>query len=188
MGPLGLGQRILVVGDSCSGKSTLGARLARLLEAPHVELDALYWRPGWTASAPEAFLPRVDAATVGPRWVLSGNYSAQREITWPRADTVVWLDFPLRVTLPRIVARSWRRWRRDELLWGTNRESFWGQLKLWSPPDSLLAWTLTHHRSLRARYEHALLDPDLGHLRWHHLRSPRELAAWSRALGLPPDA
>jgi hypothetical protein len=178
---------VLVVGDSCTGKSTLGETLARLLGAPHVELDALYWRPGWTGAPPAEFLARVDDATRAERWVVSGNYSVQRDVTWPRADTVVWLDFPLRVTLPRILTRSWRRWRRDELLWGTNRERFWPQLKVWSPPDSLIAWTLGHHRALRARYEASLADPTLAHLGWHRLRSPRELTAWSRALALPPD-
>jgi hypothetical protein len=182
-----LGSRVLVVGDSCSGKSTLGACIARRLDAPHVELDALYWKPGWAPSPPEEFVPRVELATRAARWVLSGNYSAQRAISWPRADTVVWLDFPLRVTLPRIVARSWRRWRDDELLWGTNHERFWPQLKLWSPPDSLIAWTLAHHRGLRARYEDARADPSLAHLRWHRLRSPRALAAWSAAVGLAPE-
>ncbi|HEX2485539.1 MAG TPA: adenylate kinase [Myxococcota bacterium] len=183
-GPTSLGERIVVVGDSCTGKSTLGERLARLVAAPHVELDALYWKPGWTPSPPDEFLPRVDAATRGTRWVLSGNYGEQRHVSWPRADTVVWLDFPLHVTIPRIVTRSWRRWRRDELLWGTNRERFWPQLKVWSPPDSLIAWTLSHHHKLRARYEAARTDSALAHLRWYRLRSSRELAQWSGRVGL----
>jgi hypothetical protein len=179
------GRRVLVVGDSCTGKSALGGRLARALAAPHVELDALYWRPGWTPSPEAEFRARVDEATRAERWVLSGNYNLQRDLSWPRADTLVWLDFPLRVTLPRIVGRSWRRWRRRELLWGTNVERFWPQLKLWSPPDSLLAWTLTHHRTLRRRYESALVDPACAHLVAHRLRSPAELARWCLAQGVP---
>lgn len=180
-----VGRRVLVVGDSCTGKSTLGERLARLLRSPHVELDALYWRPGWAPSPLAEFLPRVDEATRAASWVLSGNYSAQRDVSWPRADTLVWLDFPLRTTLPRIVARSWRRWRSRELLWGTNRERFWPQLKLWSPSDSLVAWTLTHHHSLRRRYEAALADPAFARLRCHRLRSPAAVEAWCAAAGLP---
>ncbi|MEM9215818.1 MAG: shikimate kinase [Cyanobacteria bacterium P01_F01_bin.150] len=36
-----LGQRLLIVGNSCAGKSTLGAQLASGLNVPFVELDAL---------------------------------------------------------------------------------------------------------------------------------------------------
>jgi shikimate kinase len=36
-----IGRRIHVIGNSCSGKSTLGARLAAILDLPFVELDAL---------------------------------------------------------------------------------------------------------------------------------------------------
>ncbi|NER84298.1 MAG: AAA family ATPase [Leptolyngbya sp. SIO1D8] len=42
-----LGQRILIIGNSCSGKSTLGAHLAASLNVPFVELDALNWEPNW---------------------------------------------------------------------------------------------------------------------------------------------
>ena len=33
--------RVVVVGTTCSGKTTFANRLAVLLDAPHVELDAL---------------------------------------------------------------------------------------------------------------------------------------------------
>ena len=44
-----VGRRIHVVGNSASGKSTFGRRLAEALDAPFVELDALNWQPGWVA-------------------------------------------------------------------------------------------------------------------------------------------
>ena len=37
--------RVVVVGTTCSGKTTYAGRLARALGAQHVELDALYWLP-----------------------------------------------------------------------------------------------------------------------------------------------
>ena len=42
-----IGRRIHVVGNSCSGKSSLGERLAAALQVPFVDLDALNWLPGW---------------------------------------------------------------------------------------------------------------------------------------------
>lgn len=39
-----------------------------------------------------------------------------------RADTVVWLDLPRRVAVPRIVRRTLGRMLRGEELWNGNRE------------------------------------------------------------------
>ena len=43
------------------------------------------------------------------RWVTDGNKSAVRDLVWPRADTIVWLDYPLVVSLWRLGRRAfWR--------------------------------------------------------------------------------
>ncbi len=174
-----LGRRILVVGDSCSGKSEVGKELARRLRLEPIELDALYWGPGWVGADTDVFRRRVSDAIRGEEWLLIGNYTGQQmDISWPRADTVVWLDFSLRVTLPRLFTRSFQRWRSGEKLWSGNRESFFRQLMLWSPRDSLVAWTVTRHRKRRHLYQAAMQDPAYAHISFHRLRSPPELASW----------
>ena len=40
--------RILIAGPSGSGKTTFAARLGRLLDIPHTEMDSLHWGPNWT--------------------------------------------------------------------------------------------------------------------------------------------
>lgn len=174
-----LGKRVVIVGDSNAGKSTLGERLASHLDVPFVELDALYWQPGWQARERDEFqdlLRKTLTATDG--WVAAGNYSSHAHVHWPLAETMVWLDYPLRITVPRIVARSWRRWRNNELLWGTNRERFIEQLMVWDEQKSLIAFSLKHHRRRRRVLEGAMRDPALQHLRWVRLRRPRETDAW----------
>jgi len=79
--------------------------LARKLGFPHVEFDALNWE-----MAPEGvFRERVSSAIQGDRWVVDGNYSKVRDLVWGRADTVVWLDYSLPVTMWRLLVQTLRR-------------------------------------------------------------------------------
>ncbi len=172
--PVAIGPNISVVGDSCSGKTTLAAALAERLGLRHVELDSLSWQPNWTPTPDDVFLERVHEAVANPGWVIDGNYGRIiRPITWGAADTVVWLDFPLRVTLPRTLARSFRRWRTRELLWGTNRERFWEHFLPWD--RSLIWWTLKSHRRRRIAYSAAMTDPQWEGTQFIRLRSPAEV-------------
>ncbi len=64
-----------------------------MLGVPHVELDSLHWEPGWTEADPEVLRRRVEAALSTDGWVVDVNYSAVRDLIWPRADTLVWLYY-----------------------------------------------------------------------------------------------
>ena len=53
---------------------------------------------------------------------MAGLYATfSQRVFWPRLQMAIWLDLPLPRLVWRVVARSWRRWRSKELLWGTNR-------------------------------------------------------------------
>ncbi len=177
-----LGSRIIVTGNSSTGKSTLAAQLAEALGLAMVELDALFWRPNWQDPDPEEFRAAVRQALAEADrgWVVAGNYSARTaDITWAAADTVVWLDLPLRVSIPRILKRSWTRSRSQELLWGTNYERFWPHLKLWSTKESLVAFTLRHHRAKAAKWRE-LMEEELAHLAWFRFRSQKQVDTFLR--------
>ena len=168
-------QRIQVMGTSGSGKSTVGLRLAEAFGAPHVELDAINWLPGWTERDHEGFRALVAEATAGDRRVVSGNYlSRMHDILWGRADTVIWLDLPLHLTIYRQLTRSWRRWRSNELLWGTNYERFFPQLKVWDP-NSLPGFAIRNRPKQRRMLIEAMADPRWAHIRFVRLTSQREI-------------
>jgi adenylate kinase family enzyme len=80
--------------------------LAGRLAAPHVELDAIYHRPGWHALTLDRFRQRVAEVTAGDSWVIDGNYSAVQDLIWARADTVVWIDPPRRTVMRRVMGRT----------------------------------------------------------------------------------
>jgi adenylate kinase family enzyme len=168
-----LGRRIAIVGTSGSGKTTVARRLAAL-DLPHIELDALFWRPDWRQAHLDQFRSSVSAATGGDAWICDGNYSRARDIILPRAETVVWLDLPLRTCLWRVVRRTVRRTSRREVLWGTNREQ-WSRLV---GGDSLIWWVLRTHRRRRREWEVLIAGPETRHLRVARLRSAGEIEAW----------
>src|SRR3712207_3961923 len=189
-----IGRRIHVIGNTAAGKSTLGSRLARALEVPFVELDALNWEPGWvslTATNPAEFERRIRAATAGDGWVVAGSYTgfAQRTF-WARLQTVVWLDLPLPQLVWRVLLPPWRRWRTRELLWGTNYERFWPQLMVWRKADSLVWWVVTQqHRKRRSMLAY-MADPRWAHVHFVRLTSSTEIEAFTQAveavLAAPP--
>lgn len=174
--------RIRVLGTSCSGKTTLARALSRRLGLPLVELDALFWGPIWTPVPHELFRSRVIEAVDGERWIIDGGYASVRALTWRRADTVVWLDYPIRIVLGRWAARTWRRlWSREEFWPGTgNRE----RLSHIVGRDSLLWWILrTHHRRRRTTAAELAALPGLHQVR---LGSPAATARWLGSLPVVP--
>lgn len=141
-------QRVIVVGTTGSGKTTVASALAGRLEVDHVELDALSWEANWVSAPLPVFRERVSAAIAGERWVVDGNYSATRDLVWARADTVVWLDPPRRVIMWRVTARTIRRMVRREVLWNGNRES----LRTALSRDSIILWAWTTYGRRRHDY------------------------------------
>ena len=96
-------QRVSVVGNSGSGKSTVARELAAALGVPYLELDSVFHQPGWEPLPEDEFRGVVEAAAAGDSWVMDGNYSAVRPLVWARADTVLWLDLPKWIVMRRVV-------------------------------------------------------------------------------------
>lgn len=166
-------RRVAVVGASCAGKTTFARRLSRALDVPHVELDALYWGPGWSPAPPEDFRASVRDAIAAPAWVVDGNYSAVRDLVWGRATSIVWLDLPFRVVFSRALGRTIRRAITREELFGGNRESLRGI----TDRDWIPWWVLRTFRERRRRYEDLLRRPEFAHLRVLRLTRPAEADA-----------
>jgi adenylate kinase family enzyme len=174
-----LGRRIVVLGVTGSGKSTLATELARRLGAPRIELDAFQWEPNWTPAQPEVFRQRVGQAVAGDAWVVDGNYRQSRDLIWPRAQTIIWLDYSLPVIYGRLLRRTlWRTLARVEL-WSGNRERLWPQF---FTRDSLFVWAITSQPEQRREYPLIPTLPESSHVTFIHLRSPRTTTRWLATL------
>lgn len=173
-------QRVVVVGSSCSGKTTLARQLAGVLGAPHVELDGIHWMCGWRERPVEEVRRMAVEAAAADRWVMDGNYRAVRDVVWGRATAVVWLNYPFRVVLWRALSRTTRRVITQEELFSGNREGF---RQSFLSRDSIILWAMTSYRRVRREYRRILDDGEYQHLRVIELRVPAEAEALVGALG-----
>ena len=179
-------RRVSVVGNSGTGKSTLGRALAERLGVPYIELDQLNHQPGWQERSVEELREVVEPLLDGDGWVVDGNYRDRvGDLVRARADTVVWLDYSRPLVMSRVVRRTLRRVVTRAELWNGNREPF---TNLWSrdPSRSIIAWSWTQHDAYRRRYEGEVADPANVGLDYVRLRSPAATRRWLADLSRPP--
>jgi adenylate kinase family enzyme len=174
-----LPRRVIVGGTTGSGKTTLAGQIAAIIGAPHVELDALHWEPNWTEAPTDVFRERIAAALNGDRWVVDGNYSVARDLTWSRADLLVWLDYSIARIYWQLLRRTTRRVRTQEELWSGNRERF---RAAFFSRESLFVWALQTHWKRRRIWPPELAKERYAQLRFVHIRSTGELRALVSAL------
>ena len=177
-----LPRRIAVVGVSGSGKTTLARQIAARLGLAHVELDALYWEPGWAPAQRTVFRERAAQVFQGDGWVVDGNHPEVRDIIWDRADTAVWLDYSLPLVMWRLTRRTFRRCATHEELWNGNQER---SLRAhFFRRKSIFLWALRTYELRRREYPTLFGMPEYAHVRPIHLRSPRATQVWLESLPL----
>jgi hypothetical protein len=167
-------RRILVLGCSGSGKSTLAAALAERLGLPFIATDPIYWTPDWRPTPAAEVLAWVDGITAGDRWVLDGNFDAERELVWARADLAVWLDLPLARTAWQVARRNLGYWLSRKPVWGAAPMSLGRAL-------SGMRHCLRSHPLKRATYPAELAR--FSKLQVVRIGSRRALEDWVRTFG-----
>lgn len=165
-------RRVAVTGTASGcGKTTFGRTLAARLQVPFVEMDSIVHGPNWVEISDDELRARMAPILAGEGWVVDGGY--QRKIgtmVLDAADTVAWLDLPLRVWLPRLVRRTIVRVVRGEELWNGNRES----VRLLFSRESVVWYAIRNHRRQQREWEQE----------WSRrypvvrLRSPKEVEQW----------
>jgi len=107
--------------------------------------------------------------------VVAGNYSSVQDLVWPRADTLVWLDLPLPLTLWRTTVRVLRQARTAESICKGNRQTV---SALVFGKDPLLWYALKTVPQRRRRWPQVLGAAELAHLRAARLATPTAVARW----------
>ncbi|WP_448629793.1 AAA family ATPase [Cellulomonas soli] len=175
-------RRIKVVGNSGAGKTTMARAVAERLGVPHLELDAAFWGPDWQLvdqADGQATVRRfvADAQAAAGGWVVDGNWNSRLGDALP-VDLVVWLDYPRRVVMPRVVRRTLVRVVSRRELWNGNRER-WRSLLRREPEENIVRWAWTQHEAYRARYRDLQAQGTVPVLR---LTSPRAARRWLAGL------
>jgi adenylate kinase family enzyme len=104
-------QRVVIVGNCGSGKSTVAGHLAELAHVPAIDLDLLHWEGnGHGIKRPETVARQlVHDAAAQPGWVIEGVFGWLVEVAIPRATALIWLDIPWSACREGLLARGRRR-------------------------------------------------------------------------------
>ena len=166
-------QRVVVLGPGGAGKSVLAREIGRRTGLPVVHLDPLFWGEGWAPVPAQKARREFRAAIAGDRWIADGNFlwdeRVDEDARLERADTVVFLDFPRRICLWRVLARLVRDHRRSR------PDLPAGAYEGFDVP--LLRWICSYPKTDRPRVLELLAQlPD--RVEVHRLRSPADVRAF----------
>jgi hypothetical protein len=179
--PITVGRRIVVYGRTGSGKTTVSRRLGATLGLTVIEMDAIQHANGWGSvdfnDMRRQLEPALDGATEG--WVCDGNYSQIRDIALSRADTIVWLHLPWRVSFWRLLKRTMRDLVTQRPLYeGSPARQTWRGTFLSS--DSILLWSIRSHPGSAGRLRRVIAEyPSLPVF---ELRSPKQVDIFLRCV------
>jgi len=131
--------RILIVGCSGTGKSTLAQAIASLRGLTYVSMDRdIFWLSGWKSRPRPEAIALIEQAVAGPRWIMDGNSPGTLPLRLPRTDLVIWRRPPRYVALRGVISR-WLRYRgrsRPEMAPGCPERLDWKFLRY--------IWTFEH--------------------------------------------
>ncbi|MEM7657907.1 MAG: hypothetical protein AAF399_17410 [Bacteroidota bacterium] len=124
-------KRILIIGCSGAGKTTLALQMADRLQLELIHLDKHYWHAGWVESNKADWQATATAFAERPEWVMDGNYGGTMDLRLQYADTAIFLDFSTWRCLWRVIKRTVRYYgtSRPDMAEGCHERWDWSFLR-----------------------------------------------------------
>lgn len=128
--------RILVMGCSGGGRSTLSLKIASRFGLDYVSIDRdVLWLQGWVERGKDEQRAVIVSKVQGDRWIMDGTNPSTFDIRLPRTDFVIWVRMPRLLCIWGAVSR-WVKWigrTRPEMALGCKEKIDWEFLRfIWT--------------------------------------------------------
>jgi len=167
-------KRIVIIGTSGCGKTTLAKKLSKILNITCYDLDDYYWLPNWQPQSDKEFFNIVDMLSSKKTWIMSGNYSKVNHFIWERCDTIIWMDYSLLRCLYQGIKRSLKRYIGKQPCCGNNYESF---RRTFLSRNSIILWILSTYKRRKKSYKQAFKNKKEGKA-YLMFSNPEETNKW----------
>ncbi|MGK0414750.1 MAG: adenylate kinase family enzyme [Polaribacter sp.] len=166
-----MNRKIIITGTTCSGKTTLGKKLAEEFCITQIDLDDIHFLPNWVEKENSVFVNDVHSEIEKyQEWIVTGSYQTLlKDTVWQEASLIVWLDYPLHLIFRRYFIRTYKRIFLKEKCCGENYETLG---KTFSK-ESLFFWIFKTYWH-RKRRMHTWKQTLFYHKKWLVLKHPKE--------------
>jgi adenylate kinase family enzyme len=100
--------KVVIIGNSGSGKTWLARELSSGASVPLIRLDEIFWEPGGfdRKRSSEDMVSLVRDSKLGENWVVEGVFGELAKHYLDEAEILIWLDLPWRVCKARLLQRG----------------------------------------------------------------------------------
>lgn len=102
--------KILIFGNSGSGKSTFAKELVEAEQMPHLDLDSLAWlptEPPVRAPLEHSELKIKEFMAASENWVIEGCYTDLLELASPEASEIIFMNLDVSLCIENAKNRPW---------------------------------------------------------------------------------
>lgn len=103
-------KKVVIFGNSSSGKSTLAKKICSAEALPHLDLDTLAWLPTTPPERKplqESKAEILDFINLNTNWVIEGCYSDLLETAIPSSNEVIFMNIPIAQCIDNARNRPW---------------------------------------------------------------------------------